>query len=135
MAPLVAMLLTDYKIKARHELLARTIGAKQEEEASLSASNTLVIMATIAMIVVSILEVALYRLYNRKVNSSLHSPINLIAITHLLLLQLHPWEKIRKGEIVIDDVVAEEESCCGDEEAKAETLKTEDENKEDVLLV
>ena len=58
----------DYKIKARHELLARTIGAKQEEEASLSASNTLVITATIAIIVCSVLEVALYRLYNRKVD-------------------------------------------------------------------
>ena len=62
------MFLTDYKIKARHELLARTIGAKQEEEASLSASNTLVITATIAMIVFSVLEVTLYRLYNRKVD-------------------------------------------------------------------
>ena len=61
------MLLTDYKIKARHALLARTIGTKQEEEASLSASNTLVITATIAIIVCSVLEVALYRLYNRKV--------------------------------------------------------------------
>ena len=40
----------------------------KEEEASLSASNTLVITATIAMIVCSILEVALYRLYNRKVD-------------------------------------------------------------------
>ena len=58
---------TDYRIKARHALLARTIGTKQEEEASLSASNTLVITATIAMIVFSILEVALYRLYNHKV--------------------------------------------------------------------
>ena len=87
------------------------------------------------MIAFSILEVTLYRLYNRKVNSSLHSPINLIAITHLLLLQFHPWEKIIKGEIVIDDVVAEEESCCGDEEAKVETLKKEDENKEDVVVV
>ena len=58
---------TDYKIRQRHELLARTIGTKQEEEASLSASNTLVITATIAMIVCSVLEVALYRLYNRKV--------------------------------------------------------------------
>ena len=61
----------DLKIKARHELLARTFGAKQEEEASLSASNTLVITATIAIIVCSVLEVALYRLYNRKVHSSL----------------------------------------------------------------
>ena len=58
----------DYKIKARHALLARTIGAKQEEEASLSASNTLVITATIAIILCSVLEVALYRLYNRKVD-------------------------------------------------------------------
>ena len=64
------ILFADYKIRQRHELLARTIGAKQEEEASLSASNTLVITATIAMIVVSILEVALYRLYNRKVDYS-----------------------------------------------------------------
>ena len=62
------MLFTDYKIKQRHELLARTIGTKQEEEASLSASNTLVITATIAIIVCSVLEVALYRLYNRKVD-------------------------------------------------------------------
>ena len=64
----------DYKIKARHELLVRTIGAKQEEEASLSASNTLVITATIAMIVCSILEVALYRLYNQKVDLHLTYP-------------------------------------------------------------
>ena len=63
------ILFTDYKIRARHELLARTIGAKQEEEASLSASNTLVTAATIAMIVCSILEVVLYRLYNRKVRT------------------------------------------------------------------
>ena len=62
------MLFSDYKIKQRHELLARTIGAKQEEEASLSASNTLVITATIAIILCSVLEVALYRLYNRKVD-------------------------------------------------------------------
>ena len=59
---------SDNKIKQRHELLARTIGAKPEEEASLSASNTLVITATIAIIVCSVLEVALYRLYNRKVD-------------------------------------------------------------------
>ena len=59
----------DYKIKARHALLARTIGAKQEEEASLSASNTLVITATIAMIACSVLEVMFYRLYNRKVDT------------------------------------------------------------------
>ena len=58
----------DYKIKARHELLARTIGAKPEEEASLSSSNTHVITATLALIVCSILEVILYRLYNRKVH-------------------------------------------------------------------
>ena len=64
----------DYNIKRRHELLARTIGAKQEEEASLSASNTLVITATIAMIVCSVLEVALYRLYNRKVALHLTCP-------------------------------------------------------------
>ena len=57
----------DYNIKRRHELLARTIGAKQEEEASLTASNTLVITATVCMIVVSILEIVFYRLYNRKV--------------------------------------------------------------------
>ena len=57
----------DYKIKQRHDLLARTIGVKEEEEASLSASNTLVITMTVAMIVFSILEVALYLLYNRKV--------------------------------------------------------------------
>ena len=62
------MLFTDYKIKARHALLARTIGAKQEEEASLSASNTLVISATVCMIVFSILEIVFYRLYNRKVS-------------------------------------------------------------------
>ena len=49
-------------------MLARTIGAKQEEETSLSASNTLVITATLCMIVCSALEVALYRLYNRKVD-------------------------------------------------------------------
>ena len=65
---------SDYKIKARHELLARTIGAKQEEEASLSASNPLVITATIAIIVCSVLEVALYRLYNRKVALHLTHP-------------------------------------------------------------
>ena len=59
----------DYNIKRRHELLARTIGTKPEEEASLSASNTLVTAATIAMIVFSILEVILYRLYNRKVHT------------------------------------------------------------------
>ena len=68
-------------------------------------------------------------------NSSFRSPIDLIAITQLLLLQFHPWEKIIKGEIVMDDVVSEEESCCGDEEAKAETLKNEDQNKEDVVVV
>ena len=61
--------ISDYKIRQRHELLARTIGAKQEEEASLSTSNTLVITATLAIIVCSVLEVALYRLYNRKVMS------------------------------------------------------------------
>ena len=60
----------DYKIRQRHELLSRTIGAKQEEEISLSASNTLVTAATLAMIVFSILEVILYRLYNRKVCTS-----------------------------------------------------------------
>ena len=64
----------DYNIKRRHYLLARTIGAKQEEEASLSASNTLVITATIAIIVCSVLEVALYRLYNRKVDLHLTYP-------------------------------------------------------------
>ena len=58
----------DYNIKARHALLARTIGAKQEEEASLSASNTLVITATVCMIFFSILEIVFYRLYNRKVS-------------------------------------------------------------------
>ena len=66
-------MLSDYQIKQRHELLARTIGTKQEEEASLSASNTLVITATIAIVVCSVLEVTLYRLYNRKVNSSFQS--------------------------------------------------------------
>ena len=58
---------SDYKIKRRHELLVHTIGVKEEEEASLSASNTLVITATVCMIVVSILEIVFYRLYNRKV--------------------------------------------------------------------
>ena len=60
----------DYKIKARHKLLASTIGAKPEEEASLSASNTLVITATVCMILFSILEVVFYRLYNRKVSKA-----------------------------------------------------------------
>ena len=61
------ILFTDCKIKARHELLARTIGAKQEEEASLSASNTLVTAATLCLTVCSVLEIILYRLYNLKV--------------------------------------------------------------------
>merc|ERR1719412_830557 len=90
---LLPLWLTDYNIKRRHELLAGTIGAKQEEEASLSASNTLVITATVCMIVFSILEVAFYRLYNRK---------------------FHPWEKIINGEIVdYDAPVEEDEGCCG----------------------
>ena len=59
---------SDYQIKQRHELLATTIGVKEEEEASLSASNTLVITMTVCMIVFSILEGALYLLYNRKVH-------------------------------------------------------------------
>ena len=63
------MLFKDCKIKQRHELLARTIGVKPEEEASLSASNTLVITVTVSMIVVSIFEIVLYRLYNRKVRT------------------------------------------------------------------
>ena len=63
-----AMLFTDYKMKQRHELLARTIGAKQQEEASISTSNTLVITVTIAMIVCSVLEIIFYRLYNLKVH-------------------------------------------------------------------
>ena len=101
----------DYKIKARHELLARTIGAKQEEEASLSASNTLVITATIAIILCSVLEVALYRLYNRKVD--LHLTYHILNYWILYyLLQYHPWEKIITGEIVDYDKV-EEDSCCG----------------------
>ena len=50
-------------------------------------------------------------------------------------MQFHPWEKIIRGEIVTDDVVAEEESFCRDEEAEAETLKKEDDYKEDVMVV
>ena len=71
MLPILFCFCADYKIKARHALLARTIGAKQEEEASLSASNTLVITATVCMIVFSILEIVFYRLYNRKVSKRL----------------------------------------------------------------
>ena len=63
------MLFADYKIKARHELLARTIGTKQEEEASLSASNTLVTAATLCLTVCSVLEIIFYRLYNLKVHA------------------------------------------------------------------
>ena len=89
------MLFTDYKIKQRHELLARTIGAKQEEEASLSASNTLVITATIAMIVCSVLEVALYRLYNRKVDLHLTYPCKLLDI--ILFITVPPMGEDNNG--------------------------------------
>ena len=75
------MLFTDYKIRQRHELLARTIGAKKEEEASRSASNTLVITATVVMIVCSILEVVLYRLYNRKVQTSYPTGVNIVSFS------------------------------------------------------
>ena len=71
----------DFKIKQRHELLARTIGVKEEEEASLSASNTLVITMTVCMIVFSILEVALYLLYNRKVQINI--TLELFFIYHI----------------------------------------------------
>ena len=58
---------SDYKIRQRHDLLSRTIGVKIEEADSLSNSNTLMITVTVCMIVFSILEVALYLLYNRVV--------------------------------------------------------------------
>ena len=61
-----------YKIKQRHELLARTIGAKQEEDASLSASNTLVTAANLCSTVCSVLEIIFYRLYNLKVHTCYH---------------------------------------------------------------
>ena len=53
-------------IRQRHDLLAKTIGVKKQEEDSLANSNTLMITVTVCMIVFSILEVALYLLYNRK---------------------------------------------------------------------
>ena len=53
-------------IRQRHDLLAKTIGVKKQEEDSLANCNTLMITVTVCMIVFSILEVALYLLYNRK---------------------------------------------------------------------
>ena len=64
---ILIFLIPDYKIRQRHDLLARTIGVKQEEEASLYASNTLVISMTVSIVVISILESALYLFYNRMV--------------------------------------------------------------------
>ena len=58
---------SDFKIKQRHVLLARTIGTKAEEETSYTHSHYLVISATASMIALCILEVAAYYLYNRKV--------------------------------------------------------------------
>merc|ERR1712046_113551 len=93
MIMLIPLWFTDYKINLRHTLLTRCIGAKKEEEDSLSNCNTLMITVTVCMIVFSILEVAMYLLYNRK---------------------YHPWVKIITGEVVNYDVKNndDEESCC-----------------------
>ena len=56
----------------RHEILARTIGVKKEEEASLASATTLVITATTCIIAFSILEVALYLLYSRVVSITMN---------------------------------------------------------------
>ena len=64
--------LTDFNMTKRHELLARTIGVKKEEEDSLASATTLVITATTCIITFSILEVALYLLYNRLVSITLN---------------------------------------------------------------
>ena len=56
------------KIQQRHELLARTIGTKAEEDISYTRSHNLMIGATASMICLCILEVAAYYLYNRKVS-------------------------------------------------------------------
>ena len=56
------------KIKQRHELLARIIGTKAEEDISYTHSHNLMIGATASMVTLCILEVAAYYLYNRKVS-------------------------------------------------------------------
>ena len=114
---------TDYKIKQRHELLARTIGVKQEEEASLSASNILVITATVCMIVFSILEIIFYRLYNCKVSRRMKGLLVNVSKFTFLLLQYHPWEKIINGEIVDYDAPVDEEVV--EEEVNKKEVKVE----------
>ena len=64
--------MADFNISKRHELLARSIGVKKEEEASLTSATTLVITATTCIIAFSILEVALYLLYNRVVSITMN---------------------------------------------------------------
>ena len=59
---------SDFKIKQRHALLARTIGTKAEEESSHTHSHNLVISATASMVALCSLEAAAYFLYNRKVS-------------------------------------------------------------------
>ena len=54
------------------------------------------------------------------------------------MLQFHPWEKIITGQVVTDDVAAEEVSTCkeeadGEVEAEADTLKKDEENKGELV--
>ena len=61
------MVFTDYRIKNRHYFLQRLIGTKAEEDKSLEQSQFLVSMFTSFMIVICLMEVFMYFLYNRKV--------------------------------------------------------------------
>ena len=108
-------LFADFKIRQRHDLLAKTIGVKKQEEDSLANSNTLMITVTVCMIVFSVLEVALYLLYNRMVSfSNLHISFYIILIL-IIHVKFHPWRKIITGELVTEQVKEEEEEhgCMG----------------------
>ena len=61
------MVVTDYRIKNRHHFLQRLIGTKAEEDKSLEQSQFLVSIFTSFMIVICLLEIFMYFLYNRKV--------------------------------------------------------------------